>query len=338
MKSRSSVVVRRKTLLLVFSLLFILGAIFLAVLRSVSSAWDGQNRLTIIIQISGDTQKTQQTSLALFTLDPQTKRALFLSIPPHTLLSVPYGFGSYPASSVYLLGELDDKKRGGELLGGSIERTIGVTVDSYMLIDDQVLRELPTSNDEVLKLKKQFFSFRGLFRMIPFITGKTKSIVTPLNVIDRWRLFWAVKRLRADQVTYIDATKLELLENEKRPDGSIVQVFRPDLFDLLLSDSFTDHTIRSLALTISIVNASGQALLAATLERILTHLGVNVISKSTAKEILSDRCLIRFTQRSKNESYLVAKLSRRWGCKLEEGKVGAMQSDIEITLGEAFVR
>ena len=236
------------------------------------------------------------------------------------------------------MGELDKRHRGGELISESLERTLGVSVDSYIYINNWSIKTLPASYEDVLGVKKQFFSYRGLFSILPFIIGKTPLVTTSLSIADRLRLYWAVKQLRADQITYLDASKLDLLEQVKRPDGSVVLLLAQDRFDLLLSDVFTDHAIISQTQTVAIVNASGQALLAATVEKILNRLGANVIAKSTAKDIIPDRCIVSFAQSTQRESYLVKKLTKKWGCSTQEGIAGVTQYDIEITFGEGFIK
>lgn len=337
MRSKKTYVVRRKILLSI-SFFGIVSALFLFVFIRNTGNWDGTKRLTLVVQLSVNPKAELPSSLALFTLEPQTKKSYFITFPSNTLLSVPYGFGEYPSSSVYSLGELDKRHRGGDLIGESFERTLGVSVDSYIYINNQAIKKLPTSQEDVLSIKKQFFSYRGLLSLLPFIIGKTSQVDTSLSIAERWRLYWTVKQLRADQITYLDASRLDLLEQVKRPDGSVVFLLAQDRFDLLLSDVFTDHAIISQTQTVAVVNASGQTLLAATIEKILNRLGANVITKSTAKDIIADRCTLRIAQNSERESYLVKKLAKKWGCMIQEGIEADTQYDIEITFGEGFVR
>jgi len=331
---RSAAHPARKHFVLLVSLVLILLVLLLTFFSS--KTWDGAGRYSIVIQENSQ-NSIVAAKIAIFSIEPVTNRAIWLSIPPETLLVVPFGYGAYPAASVFNLGELDANDTGGELLARSIERNFGVAIDAAIIIPHEAIVSLPQSYQELINLKKNFFTVSGFFRYL--LHMKSHFGNRSLNSLapgDGWKLFWEVRSLRADQITYLDAFQLELVEPLKRPDDSIVYSLRTDRFDLLVSDLFIDHMIRSQAVSVAVVNASGQTNLASVTQRILVNLGVNVVSKSTAKETIKDRCTIRLSTNQK-EPLLVKKLTARWGCSVVFGLWDSLAA-VEIILGESFVK
>ncbi len=105
-------------------------------------AWDGSNRITILImgldygdwrQSEGGPSRTD--SMILLTIDPVTKTAGMLSIPRDLWAVIP-GFTPNKINTAYYFGELYHMPGGGpELAMRTVEQTIGVPIDYYAQID-----------------------------------------------------------------------------------------------------------------------------------------------------------------------------------------------------------
>ena len=87
------------------------AVVFIVIRLVVSSRWDGNRRFSVVID--GD-------PLVIFSIEPSTKQAFFVSVPTDTILNVPYGYSTYPAGAVYQLGRLDSQRGGLKLLAKSI--------------------------------------------------------------------------------------------------------------------------------------------------------------------------------------------------------------------------
>ena len=130
------------------AVLFLLtGLVILQILGN--RIWDGKSRFTILMQNISESTKADQKNLIIFSIEPAKSRAIFLLIPANTMLDLPYGYDTYPAFSIYQLGELDQNRGGGLLLSKSIETTFGVVVDGYLLSNNENYLNLPLSSDEI---------------------------------------------------------------------------------------------------------------------------------------------------------------------------------------------
>ncbi|MGB9707111.1 MAG: hypothetical protein ACPLXP_03505, partial [Microgenomates group bacterium] len=110
--------------LVVIIFLILLGS-FGYVLFS-KSVWDGKNRINLVFA---------NHKIFIFSLNPPEKEAVVLLLPPQTFVEVTHGYGQYKAESVYQLGEMENH-RGGELLAGSLQESLGIPIDAYVSISN----------------------------------------------------------------------------------------------------------------------------------------------------------------------------------------------------------
>jgi LCP family protein required for cell wall assembly len=112
-----------------------------AVLDELPDAWDGNERVTILVMgldyrdwESGD-GPPRTDSMMLVTLDPLTKTAGMLSIPRDLWVDIP-GYGHGRINTAYFLGEQDRLPGGGpELAVKTVEKFMGVPIQYYVQID-----------------------------------------------------------------------------------------------------------------------------------------------------------------------------------------------------------
>lgn len=317
----------RNKIRLILLAFFLTVLLFLTVKIFHDGKWDGMRRYTIVVN---------SEPLIVFSIEPATRRALFLTLPKNTLLDVPYGYNTYPAASVFSLGELEKRHGGGALLTGSIENTLGVMVDGFITKRDSHLLLFAQTHEHVLNIKSDYFSFVGLLRSSPQAIVSGKQVVTNLSFLDMIRLWNAVRSIRSDRIIYFDLEKLGVLIDEKLPDDSSVKTIDKDRFDALISDNFQDQKVRFEKATIEIVNASGLEKLASQLGRILTSLGANVIVKSTASVVEKYTCLIYISRSSLKNSIILQRILSHYPCQISHDLINSGQTEIKIILGEGF--
>jgi LCP family protein required for cell wall assembly len=113
----------------------------LAVLDELPDAWDGNERVTILLMGLDyrDWERgegpSRTDSMMLVTLDPLTRTAGMLSIPRDLWVEIP-GYGHGRINTAYFLGEQDRLPGGGpELAVKTVEKFMGVPIQYYVQID-----------------------------------------------------------------------------------------------------------------------------------------------------------------------------------------------------------
>lgn len=310
--------------------LLLLGIIvffFLTLLIFGSSSWDGGRRLSFVIN-------TDPT--VVFTLEPHTKRAVVIVFPSNTLLEVPFGYKTYPAASIYRLGELDDKRNGGILFTKTIENTIGLYVDGYFSFSDIPIPIDIINDQRVKEMKESYFNFIGAIRHIHDLIGYITKWQTNFSFLDQYKIWLALRKIRSDRIEVIDLDAISVLSDDILADGTKVKKIDIDKFDVIIADKFEDKLIRSENITIEVNNASGKDRLASQFARILTLRGSNVIMKSTDEDIQRQRCTLVVSQDKFLKSIIVAFLKDAYVCTINNNRQSQLTSDMKIILGEEF--
>lgn len=313
--------------------LTIIGAIFFSVFifsvkAILAGIWDAKSRFTVVIN---------SDPLLLFSVEPNTNQATLLIIPPNTILDVPYGYNTYPAYSVFNLGDLDAKKGGGKLLSKSIENTFGVMVDSFIAARIDTKLSFPSQSDELFKLKKDYFSVYGIPKIFLNFFNADKKLVKNISFIDAVRVWVSVRNLRNDRVSIIFLDKSNVLTDEKLPDGSLVKILNKELFDQSIALNFQDREVRLQNLSIEVVNATDKEKIAGQFSRVLQNLGANVVVKSTAPTNGNFNCQVHVTSKELLSSIITKRLEKYFQCiTLKTVEKGV--SDIKVVLGKEFIK
>lgn len=315
-------------------LYFILAVIFFIIAFSIKAlltkrSWDGSRRITMVVN---------SQPMIIFSLEPATKRAVLFSFPINTLLKVPYGYGLYPASSIFRLGTLDDKHGGGKLLTKSIENTFAVAVNGYFAAkSDPFLLSIPDFS-QLQDFKWSYFSLLGAFFSSSKMLAAYQGVETNFSLIDMLYLWKAIRNIRTDRIKVLPLEQSKVLKDEVLPDGSKVKIIKKDLLDFVISDNFQDQLVRSEDISIEVVNASGKEKVASEFSQILTHMGARVVSKSTAEENKAYSCKVFVSQKSLLGSHIISRVKRMYGCKLTSEAENITQADVKIVLGEEFTK
>lgn len=321
-----------------------LGAILLLLLpfaigsvASWRSDWDGVGRLTLVWEKLSP-ESGSGNSIGVFSIDPSAGTAVYVRVPESVLLDVPYGYKTYLASSVFRLGELDPKRNGGVLLAKSIEATMGVAVDGYVVSQDAQFPPPAETVEDLVKVKQTYFTLPGLvLHLLPYMFDS--QVHTDISLATWYRIWNALRELRTDQVRFFDLEQSQALQDQEFPDGTVGEAVQIDGFDLFIGTHLQDMRIRSQEVSIEVVNATGQERLASKFGTILERLGGRVIAKTTAKELQKDSCLYYIVDPQVRSTYIISYLQQRRECR--EGtntEIIPTHSDILVVLGEEFIQ
>lgn len=314
--------------------LFLLVFFFLLFRRG---SYDGESRITLILgSFSG--QVDDKASLAIFSIEPRKKRAIYVVIPGNTYLTVPYGYQNYRAGSIYSLGELDGKRSGGKLVSKSIENSFSLAVNGYFIGKDGLFPLITDKKETLMKVKIDYFSLTSAVGSIFNWFNILRTADTNLTSQDQFKLWWAIRGLRSDQITYVDMTNGTFLTDEILADKSLVKNINTDQFELNYATEFEDSRIRNENITLEVVNATEQALVALNFSRILEHLGATVVVLSSEKEKSSNACMIYLGKKELENRRIVIFLKELYKCKVGSAEFDSYQTDAKIVLGEDFLK
>lgn len=154
---------------LVFAIIILVaGSIagFYGVLKK--SIWDGETQITLAVA---------SRPVSVVSFSPLGPSLVFLTFPPDAYVEVVHGYGNYLVESIYPLGELEGKGRGGDLLARSLQENLGVPLDGYLTTDN--LKEIKA-----------------------LLESKTN-----LSRWDLWRLWWEARNVREDRVKLVKLDK-----------------------------------------------------------------------------------------------------------------------------------
>lgn len=281
--------------------------------------------------MAGDSASDTRNSLAIFSIEPLSRQATYISISENTQLSVPFGYKSYKAGSIYKLGKLDKLRGGGTLLSKSIENTFGLSVHGYLI--GSMKPDLNETNkiNEIGEIKSTYFLFTSVI---------LRPLETDISLFDRIKIWLAVRKIRNDQIKIIDLDKSGILEDQKLPDGISVSIVDTDLFDSLTEGLFIDSLIRRENISLGIINATSEEKIARDFSRILNHLGATVILKSTSKEDQKDKCKLFIYNPNHKSSRIVTWMIKYYQCKIDENNIKPdnFQADVKIVLGKDFLK
>jgi hypothetical protein len=319
------------------SIVLLFAAFFIFIyINSGKNNWDGKERFTFILHntnVSPDSDR----SLVVISLEPSRSKAVYLKIQPEVMLNMPYGYQKYILESVYKLGQLDGKRNSADILVKSIEGTLGIKIDGYMISDNSGIR-FPSSKDEWQKFKREYLSLSGIPGLVSLFKGPSRLLETNISFLELFRIHKALRVLRIDQFEFIPLSEENALIRKILPDGSTVFEVDSDIFDSLTSGIFEDFKIREENVTLEVQNATGQEKVAYLYSRILKSMGSNVILTSTAKDVLNEKCIIYVNSVSQTKANITKKLMNQFGCLQKNKDFDDSQTDITVIFGELMVK
>lgn len=220
-----------------------------------SFSWEGRERLNLVL-------KTDQ--LYLLSLDPQKKTITLFRVPDEVYLNVPFNFGSWPARSIYELGQAERPPAGVKFLTRTMEAAFALPMDGYLL----VYGESPLPLEKVVEQIRQ-----NPFSGFAFL----RQVKTDLSIIEYWRFVLALKGVRTDKIRVVDLGQVNLTSWLKTADGS--RVLKLDILrlDEFIQKQIPDEGFKEEALSVGVFNTTDHPQLAERAARLITNLGGRVI-------------------------------------------------------------
>src|SRR3989338_2174349 len=148
--------------------LFVFLLFFFWLFADLGKSWNGKDRLTVVLQNVSGENKTEEYRLAVISIEPSQEKGNYLYLKPNFLLDIPYGYKTYPVYSIYKLGRLDKTRGGEKLIKSSIETTLRIKTDRYLLFTDKNGPELPDRKESFNKFKHDNLT---IFSGFPFLAG-----------------------------------------------------------------------------------------------------------------------------------------------------------------------
>lgn len=226
---------------------------------------------------------------------------------------------------------------GGELLTKSTEATFKVAVDRYY-VSDGILPIVALTSGEVVEIKSSLFSLSGLVSILNLTRGDNSQVYTNLSLVEKLRLWNSIRKLRPDQINFINLLETNILDEERQPDGSLIKIIDKDILKTVIADNFQDSAVRLENVTLEVVNATSEQRLAGQFSQILTNMGANVIGKSNSRSKQSGACLYFLKDKKYKRNTIIARVAELYSCKLLENYIQDSTADIVIILGEDFLK
>ncbi len=248
--------------------------------------------------------------VTVISLDPKAGLGAVIVFPDDLYMtSVIHGYGQYPISNVFRVGELD--KRGGETLAGTLREYLGLPVSGFWV----------TSGS--------FVNPRSYF-LNPAAILRDRS---DLNPFDRLRFIIDLERVRQDKLKVIDlrtsASPLVLA------DGSKAQLIEQDSLDNFLQGLFAETTLRTENLRLAVINSTGFPGLGNRAARILANAGASVVNVSSIDSAFP-QCQISANSKA-FKSVTVNLAAAVFSCQVSKADIGDW-ADAKIILGDDYVR
>lgn len=228
-----------------------------------------------------------------------------------------HGYGTYSLAAFWKLGEID--KKDGTVLAETVSEAFGIPVTGYIGPKTGLFEYRDTAFATV----KAVFSLGGRYRTnIPF-----------KKFID---LAWFLNFSRPARVNTYDFTRNSsaVAQESVLPDGSSVRILDPQRLDAQLKTVFEDALIRRESVTVAIYNTTSMPSLGGRVGRLLTNLGVSVVTVGNDTPEI-DTCTLTGSDtalKSKSAEVILSIL----GCKPETGDTS--RADLILKIGRAYAK
>jgi len=313
----------------------VLAFLCILIFLNLSSDWNGDRRFTVVMQNIYPEGSETENELGIISLEASSGRGIYFYINPDIMLDLPYGFKTYPSSSVYRLGELENNRGGGHLLERSVELSLGVKTDGYIVAKNKQFFLAREKKDFSVFKKDNFSLIRGLPFLYRLMIGNLESDLSPT---EKFRFWNAVRNIRLDQLEFVNLAHTTSVYREKLPDKS--EVYRIDAvnFDHNHFGSFEDRGIRFEEISVEVQNASGEEKVATLFARVLKNFGVKVIARSTANVLINRECTVISANHKAKTSRLVEIMATDYNCIPEFSDNENAQADLMVILGRNFIK
>lgn len=290
--------------------------------------WGGKGRLNIVVKAD---------KLYLLSFDPGAEFLDIVKIPDQAYLQLPLGFGQWQASSVYGLGQSEKPAIGATLLKKTMTTSLGIPVDNYLIINDQI-KVKPF--EETLETIRQNPT-DGLALLV-----NSKTDLTPLEY---GKLWWRLRGLRGDKIKMTDLMRGDSTSWLLLSDGSRVLNLNQDRLDQFIQNNLIDSKLRDEGLTIGVFNGTKHSGMAEKVAREISNMGGRVIFTTNSpvkiretavfgrdSSYTSDRLSQIFAPRCARKSGLFGLFGSRTNCSSVLTGVESSRADINVVVGDDF--
>lgn len=277
-----------------------------------SQPWDGKSNINIVVK-SG--------TINVLSYNPHTQEIIILNIPDEVYLNLALGFGTYPARSIYKLGEGEKVPIGPRLLKETMSQTFGVPIDNYILI----------RQESVSDLEKLIIDIRQNPLTSISLISISNTDLTPLEYLN---FVIKVRGVRADRVKVVDLKNSSITKSQLLSDGSRALSFDPVRLDRLIQDEFTDARLNDESLSVAILNGTNHPRLAENAARLITNMGGRVVSVSNSQNKYSKSYVLG------ESSYTNSRLGQIFTicsqCDINDPETVSSRAQITVILGEDY--
>lgn len=264
----------------------------------------------------------------VLSFDQKEKSLTILEIPQDVFANVLPGFGFYPLSSAFGLGQLENPPQGGKIFLSTLSSALSGPVDFYIQVKGE--EKISLGKDQVLALQKNLTSPGAILLGFKSLNWIPENLETNLTLFDMYRLWWKASQIRSTKIAYYQLQE-DTLEDLVLPDGKIAKMISEAGINEFSKVLFQDQEILSEKLSVEILNASQKSGLSGKIGEIIDSSGMDVSFVGNAQALAKTSSLVVDT--NVKNSRTVRKLSRFFGIMPKEKKEKTL-FDVSLILGE----
>lgn len=274
-------------------------------------------------------------SIYTLFLNPNEKVATILKIPDDTYLNLAYGFGRYPARSIYELGQAESTPMGAKLLKHTLSDLEGIAVDGIILARSQSEMRSPVKLIEEIK--------QNPVSMISLVS----KLDSDLSRLELFRLFWELRGIRSDNLRLVDLGTSTITRSALLADGTRVLGIDQVKLDNLIQSKFKDLKVEDEGLSIGVFNGTDHSKLAEAVARIINHMGGRVIFVTNSQQSYPQSFVfgkkgyttVRLTQifapRCLKTPFVFSRFQKA-NCDIKDPEILSSRAQVNVVLGEDF--
>ena len=245
-----------------------------------------------------------------------------VSVPSDTVIDSVHGHGNYSLSSLWKLGFID--REGGSLLTQSLSDALGVPIDAFV----------GETKNELTPIKNAITTGRRLFSIMhlpAFILGHYQTNMSATSFIP---LALSLGGVRSDAVSFVDLGSKSISTVQIEPDGTKQHIVDVTNLDLATKGLFEDEKIRKEGISVTVYNTTNVPSLGNRAARLLTNIGVLVISVGNDEPAVND-CKLSGSQQALM-SYTARVVTEMFHCRALPSPND--QTDLTLRLGNQYAK
>jgi hypothetical protein len=311
-KKRQSLFKFIRPILTAVLLLVVIFCVFQVYLGLRGSKWDGVHNFNFTVLV-GD-------QIYVISYQPSFNTVNILQILPKTYLPLSNGFGEYPASSIWSLGNLE-KIGGGNLLWRSTQYFLGIPIQGW---------------GKIAKFKNEDLRFKSKNELMELIIRMGFAKERNLTLWDLGRLLYKVNGLPLSAIDFYSLGQTRAGEEVTLPDGSQVFRVQKEFLEKLSADLFGDNDFSQEGIIWGVVNQTNFSGLASWVATLINNIGGEVAFFEEKSQQAQEGI---WCGNEKNcSSYSVKLLAQTLKLKKIIGKNLETRAEVVVVLGDNYQR